>query len=188
VATATIDRHALREAAADVVGHALARPDAGALQWLRSPQWERMKSLRAEGALEDPRAREQFIAALPDAPPSPARIALVHRMERAGAVSALQVEVAEAVERIVERARGGTRPPRDREHWLAAAESTRFRTAAWTLYVYRNVSDEELGDYVAFWETPSGQWLVRVYRDAVLAALDAAEARVAGAVSARTDS
>jgi hypothetical protein len=189
VAPATLDRQALRETAAEVVGQALARADAAALRWLRSPQWERMKSLRAESALEDPRAREQFIAALPQAPPSSARIALVHRLERAGAVSALQVEVAEAVERMVERARGRTPAPRDREHWLAAAESTQFRTATWTLYVYRNVSDEELLDYVTFWETPSGQWLVRVYRDAILAALEAAEARLAAAaVSARTAS
>jgi len=188
-ATSTLDRHAWREAAADVVAQALARGDAGALRWLRSPQWERMKSLRAESALEDRRARERFIAALPEAPPSQARIALVHRLERAGAVSALQVEVAEAVERIVERARGRTPASRDRAHWRAAVESTRFRTATWTLYVYRNLSDEELLDYVTFWETPSGQWLVRVYRDAILAACEAAEARVtATTVSARTAS
>jgi hypothetical protein len=188
-AIAVVDRNALREAASEVLARALARGDAEALRWLRSPQWQRMRALRAQAALDATSAREEFIAGLPDAPPSAARIALVHRLDRASAVSVLHVEVSELVERIVARGGARARGFRDRGQWLAAAESMRFRTATWTLYAYRDVSDPELLEYVTALETPAGRWLARVYRDAMLAALESALARVeAAALTGRTAS
>ena len=152
-----------------------------ALEWLRSPfarRMERAESSGFEGSLES------YIAGLESAPPSGARVELLLRLDRASGTSdaAVEMQVAmmkallqgmyfsvsaqagpgadHAIEQAIERAR-----PK-------FARKTRNRIQLSLHFMYRDVSDDELVQYLAYLESEDGEWLTRVLLKALFAAME----------------
>lgn len=154
------------------------------LAWLRTPLSQRIVSF--ESAWPTPERQIEltsFVNDLTATPPSPARLALVHRLERAKEVGHGSALVLAAAGTALERSltSGQTSPP------VVATmdESTRFRTMTSLLFTYRELSDTELARYVTFLETPTGRWFTRVTRAALLASLGSSEPPLRGAPRAR---
>jgi hypothetical protein len=120
-----------------------------------------------------------FVDALPSAPPPAARVALLHRVERAADVSLNSVAVVDAVRIAVRQSLGPVADPASAGQGgpapfrLPVGEEHRLRVLLSMLFAYRDVSDIDLGRYAAFLESPSGRWLTRVTHQALLAALAA---------------
>jgi hypothetical protein len=169
--------HELRRAAARHLARRLDRSRGeAALAWLRSPLARRLLEMENAAAGADAaEARSKFVDALPVAPPPPARLALMHRLDRALELSASALELIEAMEDTVTRATGpliGRRPGRrDHAHRAWRDERARMQAMASALFTYRTLPDAELARYVAFAESPTGRWLAAMQRGALLAAL-----------------
>jgi len=169
----------LRRAAARHLARGLDRPRGeAALAWLRSPLARRLLELDiAAAAPATAEARRTYVDALPGAPPPPARLALMHRLDRAFELSDSALELIEAVEDAVTRATGpvtGRRQGRrDPAHRAWRDERARMQAMASALFAYRTLPDAELARYVAFAESPTGRWLAALQRGALLAALGA---------------
>jgi len=153
------------------------------LTWLRSPLSQRIVALEnASSTADGPSELAGFINQLPSAPPLPARLALIHRLERAGEVTDSSATVAAAAVVALRRTvtpfasrgvldQGGLdRPP-------AIDESYRFRIMTSLLFTYRDLSDAELGRYVTFLESSTGRWFSQITRQAFLASLETPDPR-----------
>jgi hypothetical protein len=168
------------------------------LAWLRAPLSQRIVTL--ECVL--PTAERQtelidFVNQLPSRPPSPTRLMLIHRLERAtdategsavvlaaaGAalLKALRPFVSPAVMAQPEKGGPKANPMVD--------ENARFRTMVSLLFTYRDLSDADLGRYVSFLESLTGRWFTRIVQSAFLTSLDPFDqpkpARARGAVMKR---
>jgi hypothetical protein len=151
------------------------------LAWLRAPLSQRIVAF--ECVL--PTAERQtelidFVNQLPSRPPSPTRLMLIHRLERAtdategsavvlaaaGAAlrKALRPFVSPAVMAQPEKGGSKASPMVD--------ENARFRTMVSLLFTYRDLSDADLGRYVSFLESPTGRWFTRIVQSAFLTSLD----------------
>ncbi len=169
----------LRRAAARHVARHLDRARAeSALAWFRTPLARQLQEL--ENAALTPEAMEKrstYVEALPGAPPPPARLALMHRLDRALELSDSALELTEAIEDAVTRATGpvvGGRPGRrDPAYRAWRDERARLQVMATALFAYRTLPDGDLARYVAFAESPTGRWLTAIHRGALLAALGA---------------
>jgi Domain of unknown function (DUF4124) len=150
-----------------------------ALAWLRSPLSQRIVALETASIAADRRPAVAFVDALPSAPPPAARVALLHRVERAADVSLNSVAVVDAVRIAVRQSLGPVADPASAGQGgpapfrLPVGEEHRLRVLLSMLFAYRDVSDIDLGRYAAFLESPSGRWLTRVTHQALLAALAA---------------
>jgi hypothetical protein len=151
------------------------------LAWLRTPLSQRIVSV--ESAL--PTADRQteliaFVNKLPATFPAPARLALIHRLEKAGEVtqgSAIVLAAAGAALRRTLRPFVSpaimAQPDRDGQQASPAIdELSRFRTMVSLLFTYRELSDAELGRYVSVLESPTGRWFNQVTHAAFLASLE----------------
>jgi hypothetical protein len=176
----TLGPEALRHGVHRALARRLDQRTALLLAWLRAPLSRRIVALESAAPSAD-RAAEAaaFINRLPSAPPAPARLALVHRADRAGEVTETSALVIGATIGAVRAAVApistsgalprGARDPRDAGP--AVDEVFRFRTVASLLFTYRDLRDAELERYVAFLESPTGRWFTRVARQALLDAL-----------------
>jgi hypothetical protein len=177
----------IHAAAAGVAARLHDAPAEPAVSWLRSPLGRRVTECagpvregdRYEGWFE-------FLTTLPETVPPSARLALVQRLVRAGGVAVQNTEVEIAVERIVDETVAAAR--RDRTtlgQRRRSLEAATFEQVAAVLFTCRSLDDAELEDAVGFREGPAGRWTTEVYRDALLAAIRAAEAGSAPADRAR---
>jgi len=144
------------------------------VEWLRSPVTTRLAAL--ERRAFSPEAREELVAfagGLSDKPPSQPRLVLVHRLYEALRTCDMEVEATIALVHAVAQAIGPALP---KEKRYSAAEldralgavKARYRSIMKNarivhyLFAYRDVSDEELDQYVSFLETENGKWLIAV--------------------------
>ena len=167
-----------------------------ALEWLRSPFARRMERAEFNGSRG---SLEGYIAELESAPPSGERVELLLRLDRASGTSDAAVEMQaammkallqgmylseqagpagqagpgaeDAIDQAVERAR-----PK-------LARKTRNRIQLSLHFMYRDVSDDELGRYLAYLESEDGEWLSGVLLKSLFAAMEE-EARRSGEVLA----
>jgi hypothetical protein len=155
------------------------------LSWLRSSLSQRIVAL--ECVL--PTAERQtelidFVNQLPSRPPSPARLMLIHRLERATDAtegSAVVLAAAGAALRktlrpfvspaaMAQPEKGG--PKASPSPTPTVDDNARFRTMVSLLFTYRDLSDADLGRYVSFLESPTGRWFTRIVQSAFLTSLD----------------
>jgi len=151
------------------------------LAWLRSPLSQRIVALESASPSAD---RENELAAfvnqLPSTPPTAARLALIHRLERAGEVTDSSATVAAAAVAALRRAVAPFVSPgamaRDGADGQPASptidEGYRLRIMTSLLFTYRDLRDADLGRYVSVLESPTGRWFTQVSRSAFLASLD----------------
>jgi hypothetical protein len=163
---------------------------------LRTPLFRKVAAL--EVAASEPGAKqdlERFAIGLQGDVPKPARVALVQRYEASMRSAELQIEMGvvafKAVSRSLEPVLPSEKRPTAREmdsaeRTLRAKQDSLVRDALvrW-LYTFRSLTDEELGEYVAFAETDAGRWFVTTQRkgllDAMRTAMDAAARQMAAA-------
>jgi len=163
---------------------------------LRTPLFRKVAAL--EVAASEPGAKqdlERFAIGLQGDVPKPARVALVQRYEASMRSAELQIEMGvvafKAVSRSLEPVLPSEKRPTAREmdsaeRTLRAKQDSLVRDALvrW-LYTFRSLTDEEIGEYVAFAETDAGRWFVTTQRkgllDAMRTAMDAAARQMAAA-------
>jgi hypothetical protein len=163
---------------------------------LRTPLFRKVAAL--EVAASEPGAKqdlERFAIGLQGDVPKPARVALVQRYEASMRSAELQIEMGVVAFKAVSRSLDPVLPSEKRptaremdtaERTLRAKQDSLVRDALvrW-LYTFRSLTDEELGEYVAFAETDAGRWFVTTQRkgllDAMRTAMDAAARQMAAA-------
>jgi len=158
------------------------------LEWLRSPLARRLLDVEQDAdSPERADERTAFVNELPSRPPAPGRLALLHRMERAGEISQTSAHL---LATIAARLRQIVIPfvPRDALRAAPAVpavadENARFQTMASLLFTYRDVKDADLARYVTFLESPSGRWFTQVVRVATEEAVRQPAALPAGPVA-----
>ncbi len=160
----------------------LGQPQAAPLlSWLRSPLSQRIVALEGASSRADQLDElAAFVNRLPSTPPTPTRLALIHRLERAGEVTESSATVAVAAVAALRKIMTPLVPPSllgrlgldGQAAGPAIDEGYRLRIMTSLLFTYRDLSDAELGRYVTFLEAPSGRWFTRVVRAAFLASLE----------------
>jgi len=174
----------------------LGQPQAAILlSWLRSPLSQRIVALEGASSTADGLAQlAGFINRLPSTSPTPTRLALIHRLERAGEVTESSATVAVAAVAALRGIMAPLVPPSllgrlgldEQAAGPAIDEGYRLRIMTSLLFTYRDLSDAELARYVTFLEAPSRRWFTQVVRAAFLASLEPSGPRERpGSVTAR---
>jgi len=150
-----------------------------AAAWFRSPTGRRVVELAVEGARNtDAAALAAFTHALERRPPSPGRLELIERLDWVSGSSELSADIALAVQGGVARAlaRSAPREQRPRPGQIDAdAQERRPRvlsairepTRVRLLYVYRDLTDEDLRQYIAFAGSPAARAHTRALHHAL---------------------
>ena len=148
-----------------------------ALEWLRSPfarRMERMESSEARGSLDS------YVAGLASAPPSGDRVELLLRLDRASGASDAAVEMQVAMMKALllgmYPSRVGTEQAVEQVR-PKLARKTRNRIQLSLHFMYRDVSDEELEQYLAYLESENGEWLSSVLLKSLFAAMESGARR-----------
>ncbi len=161
------------------------------LEWLESPLTQKITQVEVEAP--DQEAMEEFVSELRQQRPDPARVDLVKRLDVATGATDLSLEVMHAVMTgmrdisdmpgsapLADAATVGRTKELDK-----ALYKTQYRSAIQAnaviqfLFVYRNIPDDELAQYVEFWESDLGRWFARVIVEALVDATTTASSRMA---------
>ena len=158
------------------------------LGWLRSPIGSRVMDL---GAQPDSPARQaafrRFAGELPDAV-SLDRVRLAREFGQASDFVSLSIDAGARIEGAIAdlveaRARGVRARGNRGGGWTT--EGLRWRARMSLLFAFRDLSDDDLRDAIAFWNSLAGRALTHAYRDAVLTAITTAHERAAEALRPR---
>jgi hypothetical protein len=152
------------------------------LAWLRTPLSQRIVALEQRSVSPDRREEQAaFVNLLPSTPPPPARLALIHRLERAADVTESSAMILAGVGAAIRRAAaplGGpaVNPARaaDGQSAFRTPTDEHFRLGVMVslLFAYAELSDADLGRYVSFLESTTGRWFTWITHKAFLAALE----------------
>lgn len=162
---------------------------AEALTWLRSPVGRQVIQMEERASTpEAERALEKFAVSLASTPPDPKRLAAVRRLDQATRTTDMSVEIMTTMARAIVRGAAAAQPGPasmgdfDRE---IAAQQPAMRKAAETytltafLYTYRDLSPQELAEYLAFFDSPGGKWYQQTVGSAFQGAVEKASERFA---------
>jgi hypothetical protein len=183
--------------AADVMGPAIAasigeRFDEARLKaavaWLREPLARKMVALESRHPGRE--EMEAFGRRLQERMPDEARLALIGRLDDAVHASELSLECLAAMMAGMSQpfVESGQTTPEEAEQMIGQmrqqlqgelGELLLDGTIAQMLMTYETVSDDELGKYVEWWESPDGRWLAGAEAYAIMRALAQASARLA---------
>ena len=152
-----------------------------AIDWLRHPLGSRMTEL--ELAASDPNAESalrEYLGQLEHTPPAPERVELIKRLSTATDASDTAMQLIAAMvtslAKALDVARGGESTAQQ-EAQAAMVQMEQEREVVEQgillklLFTYRAASDEELKQYVTFWESELGHWLHGATVHACIAAL-----------------
>jgi len=157
-----------------------------AREWLRTPLSQKMTRLEiAAGAPQAQEEMQEFAASLEADPPSSDRVALVQELDAAVGATDTTIAISVATVRAVVK---GVQPLLPAEQRMSEEEieeevtgleaelQSTMKYSTWLsfLYTYRSVSDQELADYLAYWQSAEGRWLSRTTGDALVDAITAA--------------
>jgi len=175
--TADVQRKILRESyRVDVVYPILAaavterydeRQARAVVQALRTPLFQKLQSLEDAASGRDAAARiRTFSEQLVDHRPSVDRQVLIRRLDTAMEATAIQLEVMGATIQGLSDALGVAGPSRDQLRAVIAAVQeqglvpVKNQVLLSLLYAYQSVGDDDLRDYLTFWESSPGRWFV----------------------------
>jgi Domain of unknown function (DUF4124) len=151
--------------------------------WLVTPLGRKVAALERRDAGVEADARiAAFTKSLAANPSSPRRRELIERLDWVSGASEVSLEIGAAVTGSVARAAAATAPPvlRTPAHHVErhvteararAAESIRESTLAAMLYTYRDLSDDELAQYVTVESSDLGRGYNRLMRRALVRVL-----------------
>lgn len=155
------------------------------LEFLSSPLSRQMTELEMDATSPEGLAgMRAFAERLRTSKPPEARLALVRRLDAVSGTSELSVDAAVAILRSMAQVADATAPPEKRSKpgeieavlnktRAALSDTTRVATVIQLLYAYRSVGDQEVGDYVAFWESDPARWFAQVFHRAFVEAVSA---------------
>ncbi len=141
------------------------------VEWLRSPVARTMAALERQAA--GPDARERLLAfagGLKASPPSQTRLELIHRLFNATEASDVEVDTTMTIVKSLAEALNPSLPPakrfrkEDLERALENVKATylgvmKNARIVQYLFVFQSATDQDLEQYVKFWEAESGNWL-----------------------------
>lgn len=158
--------------------------------WLESDLTKKMNDLEM-ASNEDAtfQQRDQFFNSLDDNMPSESRLELVNRLESSTEATYYLVSVITDMYLSLIKIMSPYMPP---DNQIAASRYPELRntimnelmpmyrniTLAMNLYTYRDVSDEELEQYVSFYETEAGRWFADVSYEVIDHVLGEARNRI----------
>ncbi|MEI8349756.1 MAG: hypothetical protein WCI77_06340 [Candidatus Omnitrophota bacterium] len=160
----------------------------GVSDFLASPLAKKVSALDEKVAGSVPVTEiQKFADTLPSHPPSPERLALIKELDKAVAASDTQVVMTTALFKSIAQAIDPILPEDKR---FAAGElektvdmmKTQLRLllnerniiSISFLYTYQSLSDDELRQYIVFWNSPAGKWYNQITNDAFILALERA--------------
>ena len=165
VATTVVSRYDDRHAAAVV-------------RALQTPLFRRLHTLEEAASASTAAASiRAFSEQLVDHRPSVERHVLVRRLDTAMGVTALQLEVLGATIRGMSRALGEAAPgdAQIRDLIVGVREQSvvpvKNQSLLMLLYAYQTAEDDELRDYLAFWESIPGRWFVTTVNTGIVQAM-----------------
>lgn len=164
---------------------------AKALEWYDAPLGRRITGLELASLIPDGGQPRDF----DNDRPSPHRLDLLRRLDAGGGASDTTVDVTMSIVGSLTRAFQPALPAVARlsraqlEHELTRVRNLtleRIRRACLLnmLFAYRNLTDDELEQYVQFVESEGGQWYMSVMNGALLIAVDAAAEATAADLAA----
>lgn len=155
------------------------------LEWLRSPLSQKISRLEEEAST--PQAAQEitnFSEQLKSNPPSEQKLALLKQLDSVSGFTEFNVEVWLAFSRAMFRAAEMNVPSEEREpsqkqtfekmldeQKLKLKDSIREQVLVSNIYIYRSVSDEELKEYIGFYESEVGRWFNKTANEALLEAI-----------------
>jgi hypothetical protein len=159
------------------------------LEMLRSPLSRKMTKL--ETAASAPEAQKEIQAyanKLRSQPPEPERVALVKRLDRVTGTTDLSLELLVAISMVNVGISNDFNPPekrlkpdqleqmagRMRKEMAGPVENSTFMSF---LYMYRDVPDRALKEYVDLYDNETTAWFKRLVKGALVSALTAAAGR-----------
>jgi hypothetical protein len=170
-----------------VVAAVIERYDEGqartVVQAFRTPLFRRLQVLEEVVVGPDAAARiTAFSQQLVDNRPSVERQVLIRRLDTAMGATSLQLEMLGATIQGLSGAMGAAAPSSEQVRGIMAGVQeqgvvpVKNHVLLSLLFAYRTVGDDELRDYLAFWESSAGRWFVTtVSRGLVQAVAHAAE-------------
>lgn len=154
------------------------------LNWLHSPLSKKMSQLEEQASTPEAlQEMREFAAKLQYNPPSQERIALVQALDEAVGGTNLSIEMITLTNLQMYKAFETAIPEAQRikeDNWEEKFKSTlkdqleqpmKQNTLISFLYVYRSVSDEELREYINFWDSSEGRWCNKILSRAFLDAM-----------------
>jgi len=168
---------------------------AAELEILRAPLSRKMTKLEmAASAPEGRRQMENYAKALRSDPPGPERIALVKRLDRVTGTTDLGVDLLAAISMVNIRISNDFNPPEKRlnqDQLEQAADRMRKEmsgpvensTLVSFLYMYRDVPDSELKEYVDLYDNETTEWFTHLVKGALVRALTAAAGRAGNQIA-----
>lgn len=160
--------------------------------WYLSPLARQITDLEVRVSSLPDRERKltAFIAEWRVKPPTPARVALIQRLDAASGATELAVDmvvgVTQAIVRVADphlpperRLKPGQLEAQARQIRLYALEPLRHGNAVGMLYCYRDLADHDLARYAHFLETEAGAWFGSAVRWSLVRVLSAAVERTA---------
>jgi hypothetical protein len=133
---------------------------ANVLQQLQGPLGQKMRAVEAQASTpQGAKEMQDYVSTLQQHPPSASRIQLLHELDAATKGSDFYADMIVAVSRAMAAGLTGHEPTKEE---LADLRSGVSQTAsnqmiAMSVFIYRNIGDDELGQYVAMYKTASFQ-------------------------------
>jgi hypothetical protein len=158
------------------------------MKWLSSERGRRITQLEETASTLEAQAKlATFAATLQASPPRPERVALIQRLDAATRSTDLATDVALRIAAAVARGLLAAQPistPTPDLDAILEAQRPQMRAGMQSsvlvtyLFTYRELSDADLGAYVAFMESGPGQWYNDATSSAFVASLDYAASRL----------
>lgn len=166
------------------------------IEHLRSPISLRMAAL--ERSTSDPANLDDFkafAASLQETPPVAARSRLIQRLDQANRATEFSIDMQTAffkaifvaIDPVMEadmRLGDGELEKMVDEVRTSLDERLRYNTRLSYLYAFRDVSNEELEDYIELCESESYRWAIQLLGNAMISALNQAADRAAASMAA----
>lgn len=139
--------------------------------WLRSPLARKMTDLEVKAS--DPGLDlTSFTVWTRGLPPPASRRRLIERIDQAASLTDGSFDLVAGILRSAFRALEPGAPPGRIEEVIARVQEQQYGAvkemiAVRMLYTYQSVSDEELGEYVSFYESPTGKWYAATVLESV---------------------
>jgi hypothetical protein len=162
------------------------------LAWYATPLGRRIAAAEVRFYASDRRSEmEDYVAGLMTNRPSPIRVALLQRLDAASGSTEgsldLFVAINRSIIRVVEplmpaaaRPGAGQIESQARQIRLRMQESLRQTSIVTMLFLYQDVTDDELRRYIDFLESDAGAWYSTAARQAIVAAISSTVAQTAG--------
>ena len=150
-------------------------------EWLKSPLAVKMIGLELKAASPESNAAvEEFLKEKETKPIPENRLGLAKHLDQALNASDVSLKLASATSQGMIQALEATVPPEERDTLGSAEQEQMIKemeeplkemTLNSLLFTYKDVTDEELQQYIDFYETENGKWFIQLLNDSIVNAM-----------------